>query len=125
MTPTAESLRLTADAKDAKEAGKPWQWRAIGMATWNDGAKNDNISKLSDIEYRPKPATKFRPWTFDEVPVGSVVKDRNRKTKRIITAVYEESVALGSNADYTTSFEALLRNCLRPDGSPCGVEEEA
>lgn len=125
MTPTPESLRRTADAIEAKEAGKPWQLRIIGMETWTDSSHNNSIGGLDSYEFRPKPTKKLRPWTFDEVPIGSVVIDRNRKIKKVITAVYEKSVAVGSNTDYTTSFEALLRDCLRPDGSPCGVEEEA
>lgn len=75
---------------------------------------------------KSKPKT-LRPWTFEEVPVGAVVRNKETKEESLIV-----SKSKGNNGPFVLvpddqagiiSCGKLLNYFELLDGSPCGVEE--
>jgi hypothetical protein len=84
--------------------------------------------------YRIKPEPKFRPWTFDEVPVGAIVRlkdDKNFKSMIISVSILDNTcVALISEHGHfnskrlSESFEYQENNTTgKFNWLPCGIQK--
>lgn len=97
-----------------------------GVAVWIETGKEHLIPK-------PRPKT-FRPWTREEVPVGSVVRHIRDNTIHMILC-YEKNdsvwIAGAGNRPTTYLLDSFVMHLTNPDGSwvpteqcpKCGVEE--
>jgi hypothetical protein len=107
----------------------PWERRPRGSrSVWIPDL--DPSWDCDAYEYReapkPPPAPVLRPWTADEVPVGSVVRRKGYPHLRTMivavnqTAGGEVCVEIGNNANQW-SAKRLSEDWTREDGTPCGV----
>lgn len=90
--------------------------------SWVD--RENHQFSLPPNDYRIKPSPSYRPWTFEEVPVGVVVATEDGGGRYVITAVEDGDddyvcVFLGQRDEVDT--EELLANYVMLDGKPCGV----
>jgi len=120
-------------------AGKPIQFRFNNLQdVWYDVTnKNHTPNHWADhsFEYRIKPepptpqAPKWRPWTLEEVPVGSVVRRKSATTERALitrtTRVYgKDLVVLSFYQNRGVPPAELLRDyVLDAEENPCGILE--
>lgn len=81
---------------------------------------------FSEYEYRIKPEPAYRPWTFEEIPVGTIVKSKSKSTVSMI--VRKELGFPGKQKDMITvgdtkhSKDTLFVHYTMMDGSPCGCK---
>lgn len=123
MTPTSASLRLTADAKDAFEAGNKIQVHSLEYPhhPWKDC--DHPVWGLFSSEYRPTSAHKFRPWTAEEVPLGAILQFKLSGNRFLIIGSSKHTnvfVYFGNGFDRA---ENILELCTLANGQPCGTEE--
>ena len=70
---------------------------------------------------------KLRPWTFAEVPVGAVVRHKERNGEQMIvgkepkTLGYEIPIYVAHYGTYTPV--SIMDHFTMLDGSPCGAED--
>lgn len=81
------------------------------IKTWTEMSK-----ALSDIKYRP--------WTVEEVPIGTIIKYTNSRCRAMIVSarpqleVGEKTIGVG-NKKFTPHY--ILNWFVMPDGSRCGT----
>lgn len=101
--------------------GKTIQWRRRGHNDWSEVDQDCIGITLSwdwdGFEYRVKPEPKLRPWTEDEVPLGSQLRYKGDTSRSL----------LGITATDEIRKEWLEEREYSIDGGktwlPCGVEE--
>lgn len=91
--------------------------RHIGLAKDNDGCV---FSVQGSLICKPKPK-KYRPWTRDEVPVGSAVRNIANGSRHVILSAEILGSHLGGTAYH--GYQLLFERFTLLDDSPCGVEE--
>ena len=76
------------------------------------------------LHWRIKPEAKYRPWRFEEVPVGKVIKSVDGGVRVVIARceIGSELIYL-SGQNQTVYAHSLLTIYTMDDGSPCGVLE--
>lgn len=99
-----------------------------GSVICNTDDAEISFDELEDRYYKvvePPPKPKYRPWTFEEVPVGKVV--RIDTSRYVISRVFCDGrgvviicVAAGAIRQTAQDF---LENGTMDDGTPCGVLE--
>jgi hypothetical protein len=109
---TKEAIRIMQAFVDGKEV-EHWyyeMWVKIHVPRWD----------WDNTEYRIKPTPTFRPWTFDEVPLGAWMRDVSKQDYRwlIHTSAHDDA-----RKDWLVGYEHSI------DGGktwlPCGVMEES
>lgn len=77
-----------------------------------------------EYQWRVKPQPKYRPWTFEEVPIGNVVRTLSGNIVCMIER--KSTVATGSESVYVEgrwiTLGHLFLDYVFLDGTPCGVE---
>jgi len=134
MTPTPESLILTAAAIEAHAQGKPIQFRNfVHDNGWSDMDRCATIDMLDRLEYRPKPESTTRQWNSpDDVP-GPVCWIRggvNDKYPSMIVGFHEKGVimfsCLGEMHFYDWENSPSWEHSTdRKTWYPCTVTEDA
>lgn len=73
----------------------------------------------------PLPVT--RPWDFNSRPLETVwVYRKGFITDSMITAWGDDKVVISTkHGDLLQSYDQLLKDWLRRDGTPCGITEDA
>lgn len=71
------------------------------------------------VTERPKSEPKWVPWTFDDQLVGIVVQHKASGMRRLITDQGTAEVYMSRD---NVSYEFLLANYVRLDGTPCGKQ---
>lgn len=92
-----------------------YAWLPCRRPSWN----------WSELDFRiapPPPTPRYRPWTADEIPLGSAIKMKHAAWKGLITAVAINEAVLGSDKS-PTSTQILLDRFTLLDGTPCGTLE--
>lgn len=123
------------------EPGQQWQWKwrdeDVPNAPWHDYS-GEPIWAWDDYTYRRKPSPKLRAWRPEEVPVGALIRRKEKNTTRAVILGLD---ALGDNLDSCVLWPGRngtwlrddFQNCLRLnehslDGGktwlPCGVITE-
>lgn len=91
---------------------------------WLVVPKNHDDWNFAEYEYRIKPEPAYRPWTFDEIPVGTIVKSKSKSIVSMI--VRKEEGFPGKRKDMVFvgwikhSKDTLFIHYTMMDGSPCG-----
>ena len=76
-------------------------------------------------QYRIKPTPKFRPWRYNEVPVGICIRSRNDYHRGIISGVcLEDARVLIFVGNSCIDSNEVLKNWVQEDGSFCGVVDK-
>ncbi len=98
---------------------------------WHD--TDDASFDLELCEYRVKPSEKLRPYKFEEVPVGEVIRSKKSDGHRgLITGVKcnpyvgpynHRELILSIGANKQIDENELLKYWVKADGSPLGVLE--
>lgn len=96
--------------------GSPWGYMIYTVAMGH--FPSTDVHRLIP---KPKPKT-YRPWTRDEVPVGSVVKSKTNGFRGMITGVASCGDMIRIS-DSSQTVKYVFDNYEMLDGSPCGVEE--
>jgi hypothetical protein len=115
---TREQAREAAAVMLGWADGKEVQWRGRGTVEWNDFLNREGpVWILDNYDYRLKPTATLRPWTADEVPLGSQCRTKGDTKRFLIVRTSDESTR-----------EEWLNKCEHStDGGktwlPCGVEE--
>jgi hypothetical protein len=109
---TKEAIRIMQAFVDGKEV----EWRYRGIERWETiiSPKWNWI----DNEYRIKPTPTFRPWTADEVPLGSIMRTKGLEGRCII---------IDTETSDDRSYWLNAREHSTDGGKtwhPCGVMEE-
>ena len=108
---TKEAIRIMQAFVDGKEV-EHWyyeMWVKIHVPRWDWG----------NTEYRIKPTPTFRPWTADEVPLGSIMRTKGLEGRCII---------IDTETSDDRSYWLNAREHSTDGGKtwhPCGVMEEA
>ena len=93
----------------------PKQGKGSGVWTSTDNP----LWNWEHYDYRIKPTTKLRPWTADEVPLGSIMRTKGLEGRCIIIDTEtsdDRSYWLNAREHSTDNGKTWL---------PCGVMEEA
>ena len=109
---TKEAIRVMQAFVDGKEV----QARDVGLERWN--AVIIPRWNLEDFEYRIKPTPTLRPWTADEVPLGSIMRTKGLEGRCII---------IDTETSDDRSYWLNAREHSTDGGKtwkPCGVMEE-
>jgi len=112
--------------------GKTIQFRNKITQQWND----INIPAFElDREYRIKPEPKLRPWKPEEVPVGMLIRNKDRlyNARTLILATSDRGIlkfGKSSVCPDVLDFDSALANYEHSTDSgktwhPCGVLEES
>jgi hypothetical protein len=110
---TKEAIKVMQAFVDGKEV----QARDVGLERWN--AVIIPRWNLEDFEYRIKPTPTLRPWTADEVPLGSIMRTKGLEGRCII---------IDTETSDDRSYWLNAREHSTDGGKtwkPCGVMEEA
>jgi hypothetical protein len=110
---TKEAIKVMQAFVDGKEV----QARDVGLERWN--AVIIPRWNLEDFEYRIKPTPTIRPWTADEVPLGSIMRTKGLEGRCII---------IDTETSDDRSYWLNAREHSIDNGKtwlPCGVMEEA
>ena len=110
---TKEAIKVMQAFVDGKEV----QARDVGLERWN--AVIIPRWNLEDFEYRIKPTPTLRPWTTDEVPLGSIMRTKGLEGRCII---------IDTETSDDRSYWLNAREHSIDNGKtwhPCGVMEEA
>ena len=118
---TKEQCREAGATMIAWADGKSIQYRQRDQSEWFDIEPACTATILSwdwdGFEYRVKPEPKLRPWTEDEVPLGSQLRYKGDTSRSL----------LGITATDEIRKEWLEEREYSIDGGktwlPCGVEE--
>ena len=110
---TKEAIRVMQVFVDVKEVERCYRgiegWDAVILPTWDWRA----------CEYRIKPIPTFRPWTADEVPLGSIMRTKGLEGRCII---------IDTETSDDRSYWLHAREHSIDNGKtwlPCGVMEES
>jgi hypothetical protein len=108
---TKECIRIMQAYVDGKEVESMYRgnWATTTNPRWN----------WDDTEYRIKPTPVLRPWTADEVPLGSIMRTKGLEGRCIIIATEtsdDRSYWLNAREHSIDNGKTWL---------PCGVMEEA
>jgi hypothetical protein len=109
---TKEAIKVMQAFVDGKEV----QARDVGLERWN--AVIIPRWNLEDFEYRIKPTPTLRPWTADEVPLGSIMRTKGLEGRCII---------IDTETSDDRSYWLNAREHSTDGGKtwhPCGVMEE-
>jgi len=108
---TKEAIRVMqafVDGKDLEGLGPDGKWQLVRFPRWG----------WDDTQYRIKPTPTFRPWTADEVPLGSIMRTKGLEGRCIIIDTEtsdDRSYWLNAREHSTDGGKTWL---------PCGVMEE-
>jgi hypothetical protein len=109
---TKEAIRVMqafVDGKEVEALSPDKKWRRTPGPRWG----------WDDTEYRIKPTPTFRPWTADEVPLGSIMRTKGLEGRCII---------IDTETSDDRSYWLNAREHSTDGGKtwhPCGVMEEA
>jgi len=108
---TKEAIRVMQAFVDGKEVEHRYngKWVKIYVPRWN----------WDDTEYRIKPTATLRPWTADEVPLGSIMRTKGLEGRCII---------IDTETSDDRSYWLHAREHSIDNGKtwlPCGVMEES
>ena len=109
---TKEAIRVMQAFVDGKEVelrvGDEWKRTFIPLWQWHTD------------DYRIKPTAKLRPWTADEVPLGSIMRSKRKPEDRMlihwVSSQCDREMWLDKNEHSTDGGKTWL---------PCGVVEDA
>ena len=110
---TIEAIRVMQAYVGGKEV-ECWDRGLEGWETTNNPSWN-----WMDCIFRIKPTAKLRPWTADEVPLGSIMRTKGLEGRCIIVATEtsdDRAYWLNAREHSTDGGKTWL---------PCGVVEEA
>jgi hypothetical protein len=107
---TKEAIRVMQAFVDGKEVQSMYdgKWASVTVPRWS----------WDDTQYRIKPTPTFRPWTADEVPLGSIMKTKGLEGRCII---------IDTETSDDRSYWLNAREHSTDGGKtwkPCGVMEE-
>jgi hypothetical protein len=112
---------------EAAKAGKTIQWQFGGDGKWRDLTESDLLD--TPEHYRVKPEPKLRPWRPEEIPVGALIRRKEKDSfLAIITARYQALFWTTYHGTGGLPTEQVLKSHEHStDGGvtwkPCGVEE--
>lgn len=89
--------------------GEEWVDAGLGEVTTFD---------LCPERYRVKPEIKYRPWALEDSVVGIIVQRKGFCDQRMIIGADTGHAILNGT---TISFEKLMGEFQRTDGTPCGI----
>jgi hypothetical protein len=107
---TKEAIRVMQAFVDGKEVQSMYEgnWSLVHVPRWN----------WDDTQYRIKPTPTLRPWTADEVPLGSIMRTKGLEGRCII---------IDTETSDDRSYWLNAREHSTDGGKtwhPCGVMEE-
>jgi hypothetical protein len=108
---TKEAIRIMQAFVDGKEVQSMYdgKWASVTVPRWN----------WDDTQYRIKPTPVLRPWTADEVPLGSIMRTKGLEGRCVI---------IDTETSDDRSYWLNAREHSTDGGKtwhPCGVMEEA
>jgi hypothetical protein len=108
---TKEAIRVMQAFVDGKDVQSMYEgkWSLVHVPRWN----------WDDTQYRIKPTPVLRPWTADEVPLGSIMRTKGLEGRCII---------IDTETSDDRSYWLNAREHSIDNGKtwlPCGVMEEA
>jgi hypothetical protein len=108
---TKEAIRVMQAFVDGKDVQSMYEgkWSLVHVPRWN----------WDDTQYRIKPTPVLRPWTADEVPLGSIMRTKGLEGRCII---------IDTETSDDRSYWLNAREHSTDGGKtwhPCGVMEEA
>jgi len=108
---TKEAIRIMQAFVDGKEVQSMYdgKWASVTVPRWS----------WDDTQYRIKPTPVLRPWTADEVPLGSIMRTKGLEGRCII---------IDTETSDDRSYWLHAREHSTDGGKtwhPCGVMEEA
>jgi hypothetical protein len=117
---TKEAIRVMqayVDGKEVEYLGKKWDSKELFKQDWC--YTHSPLWNWEHYDYRIKPTATLRPWTADEVPLGSQCRTKGDTKRFLIVRTSDES----------TRDEWLNKCEHSTDGGktwlPCGVVEDA
>jgi hypothetical protein len=116
---TKEAIRIMqafVDGKEVQRHGKKWNPKESLKPDWSD--IDEPCWDFDNCYYRIKPTPTFRPWTADEVPLGSIMRTKGLEGRCIIIDTEtsdDRSYWLNAREHSTDKGVTWL---------PCGVMEE-
>jgi hypothetical protein len=107
---TKEAIRIMQAFVDGKEVQSMYEgkWSLVHVPRWN----------WDDTQYRIKPTPVLRPWTADEVPLGSIMRTKGLEGRCII---------IDTETSDDRSYWLNAREHSTDGGKtwhPCGVMED-
>jgi hypothetical protein len=107
---TKEAIRVMQAFVDGKDVQSMYEgkWSLVHVPRWN----------WDDTQYRIKPTPVLRPWTADEVPLGSIMRTKGLEGRCII---------IDTETSDDRSYWLNAREHSTDGGKtwhPCGVMEE-
>lgn len=124
------------EARIAWAQGKKVEGRPSTSGAWIPVRPNVSISGhqySSDVLLDPSfifrlalepPAKRYRPWTAEEVPVGSTVRRKGCDSGRLMIIGCTEAWGAFVAEEGRVELDELEKHWVLTDGSPCGVEVE-
>ena len=108
---TIEAIKVMQAFVDGKEVQSMYdgKWASVTVPRWS----------WDDTQYRIKPTPVLRPWTADEVPLGSIMRTKGLEGRCIIIDTEtsdDRSYWLNAREHSTDGGKTWL---------PCGVMEES
>jgi hypothetical protein len=108
---TKEAIRIMQAFVDGKDVQSMYEgkWSLVHVPRWN----------WDDTQYRIKPTPVLRPWTADEVPLGSIMRTKGLEGRCII---------IDTETSDDRSYWLNAREHSTDGGKtwhPCGVMEES
>jgi hypothetical protein len=108
---TKEAIKVMQAFVDGKEVQSMYdgKWSLVHVPRWN----------WDDTQYRIKPTPVLRPWTADEVPLGSIMRTKGLEGRCII---------IDTETSDDRSYWLNAREHSTDGGKtwhPCGVMEES
>jgi hypothetical protein len=108
---TKEAIRVMQAFVDGKDVQSMYEgkWSLVHVPRWN----------WDDTQYRIKPTPVLRPWTADEVPLGSIMRTKGLEGRCII---------IDTETSDDRSYWLNAREHSTDGGKtwhPCGVMEES
>jgi len=116
---TKEAIRIMqafVDGKEVQRHGKQWNPKESLKPDWSD--IDEPCWGFDNCYYRIKPTPTFRPWTADEVPLGSIMRTKGLEGRCII---------IDTETSDDRSYWLNAREHSIDNGKtwlPCGVMEE-
>ena len=112
---TIEAIRVMQAFVDGKEV----EWRYRSIEGWDTIITISPKWNWEDCEYRIKPTATLRPWTVDEVPLGSIMRTKGLEGRCII---------IDTETSDDRSYWLHAREHSIDNGKtwlPCGVMEKS
>lgn len=135
---SAERAKEVLPFVEAMAEGKTINVKAIHSRAWQVvGSEYGVYPACLNDEYRVKPGPKYRAWTPEEVPVGSLMRDKDSagtpqrwlilgvtRAGEVASGPYLRSAELTLRAPESVESMLALREVSRDNGNtwePCGV----